>query len=70
MRSLVAHGRIKRAGGEGTIGQVTLSVGIAVAQEGDTLETLIKRSDAALYEAKRLGRNRVEVAAEPAQSPP
>lgn len=59
--SLVGQGRIKRADG-GTIGQVTLSIGIAVAQEGETLDGLMERADGALYRAKRGGRNRVETA--------
>jgi diguanylate cyclase len=60
--SLVSHGRIKRAAGEGTIGQVTISIGIAMARAGESLESLMERADAALYSAKRAGRNRVQLA--------
>lgn len=57
----VAQGRITRADG-GSIGLVTLSVGVAVAGEGESLERLMERADAALYSAKRAGRNRIELA--------
>lgn len=39
--------------------RVTASIGIAVACPGDTVATLMRRSDHALYESKRSGRNRV-----------
>jgi diguanylate cyclase (GGDEF)-like protein len=45
------------------VGAVTCSFGITEYIEGDTAETLIARSDSALYRAKKKGRNRVEVAA-------
>jgi diguanylate cyclase (GGDEF)-like protein len=41
------------------VGTVTCSFGVAQAQEGDTAETLTARVDAAMYAAKRSGRNRV-----------
>jgi diguanylate cyclase (GGDEF)-like protein len=40
--------------------KITLSAGVAGAERGDTLETLIARADDALYRAKLGGRNRVE----------
>jgi PleD family two-component response regulator len=45
---------------------VTCSVGLAEWRPGDSIETLLRRADAALYEAKRTGRNRVIVAEDPA----
>ena len=46
--------------------RITLSCGVAEYSAGDTVESLIERADAALYEAKRLGRNRVVGKAKPA----
>jgi diguanylate cyclase (GGDEF)-like protein len=41
----------------------TISIGLAHARKGDTVETLMCRVDAALYEAKENGRNQVRRAA-------
>jgi diguanylate cyclase (GGDEF)-like protein len=42
---------------------VTLSIGVADWKKGHTeLDTLVNAADAALYQAKNLGRNRVAVA--------
>lgn len=38
---------------------ITVSLGVAEARAGDNAETLIRRADMALYEAKEAGRNRV-----------
>ncbi len=40
---------------------VTVSIGLAICDVDDTAESLLKRSDDALYFAKRSGRNRVSV---------
>ncbi len=45
--------------------KVTLSCGVAEFTAGDTPESLLERCDSALYEAKRLGRNRVVAKVKP-----
>ena len=45
--------------------RITSSFGIAAMQPGETLSDLLRRADAALYEAKNRGRDRVCVAAGP-----
>ncbi|MDX1738202.1 MAG: diguanylate cyclase [Alphaproteobacteria bacterium] len=42
--------------------KVTLSIGVSVLQSKEDLDTVMRRSDEALYEAKEGGRNRVVVA--------
>jgi len=66
IRESVSRGRIHRADGRESVGEVTLSVGVAVAGAGESMEGLIERADAAMYAAKRSGRNRVSLAAEAA----
>lgn len=41
---------------------LTLSVGLAQASEGESLDALVERADQALYKAKHAGRNRCQVA--------
>jgi diguanylate cyclase (GGDEF)-like protein len=43
------------------VGTVTVSFGVTQFTKNDTEDTFIKRTDDALYAAKRMGRNRVEV---------
>lgn len=39
--------------------RITVSIGLAVRQDGESLEQVLRRADEALYQAKRAGRNRV-----------
>jgi diguanylate cyclase (GGDEF)-like protein len=53
---------LERAGAPGSAGvtvRYTVSVGVASLDAGETLSGLLQRADAALYAAKRAGRNRV-----------
>ncbi|WP_349304984.1 GGDEF domain-containing protein [Halomonas sp. PGE1] len=40
--------------------RITISIGVATWQPGDTRKSLLARADAAMYRAKHGGRNRVE----------
>lgn len=53
--------RVRESFAEAIGGIGTLSAGIAHRMEGETLAQHLHRADAALYQAKRLGRDRVEV---------
>lgn len=46
----------------GHVIEVTISLGVAMLEPGETPEALLERADAAMYEAKRAGRNRVAAA--------
>jgi diguanylate cyclase (GGDEF)-like protein len=61
LRAAIAARLITLPGGR-TL-QVTLSTGVAALTAGDDLEELMRRSDAALYDAKAHGRNQVRLAA-------
>jgi diguanylate cyclase len=52
---------INRTTGE-TLGQITLSVGVAEYKPGEKPENLVSRADQALYSAKEAGRNQVKSA--------
>jgi diguanylate cyclase len=41
---------------------VRASVGLVEVQRGESLDAALRRADAALYDAKRTGRNRLVVA--------
>ena len=59
IRASAARAVITRADGMQYVGAVTLSIGVAVGQAADTLESLRHRADEALYDAKEAGRNRI-----------
>jgi len=51
---------------EGIPVRVTASFGVAEHEEDGDAEQLVAAADAALYQAKRVGKNRVELAPAPA----
>ena len=57
-RAVMTNELVKRSTGE-HLGRITISIGVAMLQPGDTVQTLIERADACLYAAKRSGRNQV-----------
>lgn len=57
-RAVMTKELMKRSTGE-HLGRVTVSIGIATLHKNDTVQSLIERTDACLYAAKRHGRNRV-----------
>ncbi|WP_311065928.1 diguanylate cyclase [Halomonas sp. DWK9] len=59
LRSLVATLHVN-----GLDQPITVSIGVAIWQPGDSCKTLMGRADVAMYRAKRSGRNRVEIAEE------
>ncbi|WEK44285.1 MAG: GGDEF domain-containing protein [Candidatus Sphingomonas colombiensis] len=63
-RSSIAGRRLRLRSTDAFIGAVTISAGLARAFAAERQEAGMARADAALYAAKRGGRNRVEVAPE------
>jgi len=63
-RAVMTKELMKRSTGE-HLGRVTISVGVATLHKNDSPQTLIERTDACLYAAKRHGRNRVMCETDP-----
>lgn len=63
LRRLVESKEVINKTSQETLGRITLSIGVAEYKRGESVSEFLERADAALYQAKRLGRNRVEVAA-------
>ncbi|MFO7838704.1 MAG: diguanylate cyclase, partial [Desulfosalsimonadaceae bacterium] len=58
LREMIAGQKLTEAG------TITCSFGVAEFRQGEGENQLLSRVDRAMYRAKRLGRNRVELAAE------
>lgn len=65
LRAAIQTKRLRRRSTNEDLGQVTVSMGIARLQPGDTTAGLIERTDACLYSSKRNGRNQVTTDATP-----
>jgi len=63
IRKTIECSRIKRIGSDEIVANVTISLGVACWQPGESQNDLIARADAALYQSKQQGRNRVTLAA-------
>jgi GGDEF domain-containing protein len=53
------HSNSDNAKDESVRVQYTVSIGLAVLRDAGSLKSLVRRADAALYQAKASGRNRV-----------
>lgn len=63
IRATIAGSRIRRRDSDETIGQITVSLGVALHRTGESAEAWFDRADQALYASKQNGRNRVTLAA-------
>ncbi len=62
LRKLVENKEVINKTSHETLGRITLSVGVAEYKAGESISEFIERADAALYQAKRNGRNQVQAA--------
>lgn len=63
-KSVISKELVKRSTGE-NLGRITISIGVSMFKPGDTAQSIVARADAALYAAKRGGRNMVKCETDP-----
>lgn len=68
IRIAIEQSRIYSESTDQTVGSITVSLGLAVGEREDSVDELLARADAALYAAKRSGRNRLCVSEESRRS--
>ena len=68
VRVEIASRALKRRSTDEDLGAVTVSAGVAERRLGESLSAFVERADAALYDSKRTGRNRVTNAEAPKQA--
>ena len=61
IRGSIVESDLRSVLGNGILGGITASIGVAPLRQGDSITHLVDRADRALFEAKRQGRNRVIV---------
>lgn len=66
IRTLIAARKLVKRNSGDELGRITISAGVAEYRPGEALSAFVQRADAALYGAKRQGRNRVVAATEAA----
>ena len=59
IRQSLASSQLKQKNSDLSIGQITVSIGVATLGNNDDSESFIERADSALYSAKETGRNKV-----------
>ena len=64
IRSDIVESDLRAVLGNGVLGGITASIGVAPLRQGDSITHLVDRADRSLFEAKRQGRNRVMVDAD------
>ena len=68
IRVEISSRALKRRSTDEDLGAVTVSAGLAERRPGESLAAFVERADAALYESKRTGRDRVTSAEAPEQA--